>query len=243
MKYLFRITLLVALGACGPTDKEEKGSKDDGVDRAYREDGSLYSEMSYKDKKLHGICKTYHSNGKVFREETYANDKKHGKFTQYYQDGTMHSEMMYDSGKIDGIVRRYHKDGKLKAEAPFKKGCECLGLKEYILNGDPRPHYPEIVIKTEDKLLSSASYYIHLSLTERVRKVEFFKGYLKEGCLHDGLESVISDAKNTGRIGYTVIQGEFVMERINVVAKIETIAGNILVTQRSYNVAIDFPRF
>lgn len=243
MKYLVRIALLVGLGACGSADKEGKGSKDNGVDRVYREDGSLYSEMSYKDHKLHGICKTYHENGKVFREETYTNDKKHGKFTQYYQDGTMHSEMLYDSGKIDGIVRRYHKDGKLKAEAFFKKGCECLGLKEYILNGDPRPHYPEIVIKTEDKLLSTASYYIHLSLTERVKKVEFFKGNLKDGCLYDGLESVISNDKNTGRIGYTVVPGEFVMERINIIAKIETIAGNILVTQRSYNVAIDFPRF
>lgn len=242
MKYLLRITLLLALGACGSADKEDKTSSD-GVDRVYREDGSLYSEMAYKDKKLDGISKTYHSNGKVFREETYANDKKHGKSIQYYQDGTMHSETMYDNGRIEGIVKRYHKDGKLKAEAPFKKGCECLGLKEYILNGDPRPHYPDIVIEAVDKVVESGVYYIRLSVTERVQKAEFYYGNLNDGCLHDGLIPIRPTGKDKGEMSYKMVPGQMLTEQVNIVAKIETIAGNILVKQRSYKVSIDHHLF
>jgi hypothetical protein len=245
MKCLYYLVLLSVAVSCSTSDKkkEEEGSTENGIVKNYRADGvTLFSEVSYEHGKLNGVSKTYHPDGKLFLEEWYVNDKRQGKVTQYYQSGIIHSETLYDSGKIHGIVKRYHKDGKLKAEAPYKQGCACLGLKEYILNGDPRPHYPEIVIKTEDKMLSQASYYVHLSLTERVKKVEFFKGYLKDGCLPDDLERIPSGGDDKkARIGYGVGPGDFVMEKINIVAKIETIAGNILVTQQSYTVSVDFP--
>lgn len=243
MKVVVTIALFTILTSCSSFDKKKDNSEKEGVVKNFRPDGTLYSEASYHNEKLHGVSKTYHPNGKLFLEESYVNGTKHGKTIQYYQTGILYSETNYDSGKIHGIVKRYHKDGKLKAEAPYNHGCECLGLKEYILNGNPRPHYPEIVIRTEDKMLTQASYYIHLSLTERVKKVEYFRGYLKEGCLHNELEPIMSTGEDRGRIGYTIGPGEFVMEKINVIARIETITGNVLVTQKSFNVAADFPPF
>jgi hypothetical protein len=74
-----------------------------------------------------------------------------------------------------------------------------------------------------------------------VKKVEFFKGYLKDGCLHDNLEPIPSIGEDKAQIAYGVGPGDFVMEKINIVARIETIAGNILVTQRPVTVSVDFP--
>lgn len=214
-----------------------------GIVKTYREDGSIYTEANYVNGSLNGICKTYHPNGKLFREENYIDNIVQGKVLQYYQSGILYSETNYDSGKIEGVVKRYHKDGKLKAEAPFKKGCECLGLKEYILNGDPRPHYPDIVIEAVDKVVESGAYYIRLSLTERVKKAEFYYGDLNDGCLHDGLIPIRPTGKDTGEIGYKLVAGQTLTEQINIVAKIETIAGNILVKQISYKVSIEHHLF
>jgi antitoxin component YwqK of YwqJK toxin-antitoxin module len=216
---------------------------ENGMVKTYREDGSIYTEANYINGSLDGICKTYHPNGKVFRVENYSNNILQGRVLQYYQSGILYSETNYDSGKTEGVVKRYHKDGKLKAEAPFKNGCECLGLKEYVLNGDPRPHYPEIVIETDDKVVESGAYYIRLSLTERVKKAEFYYGELKEGCLHDGLIPIRPTGKDTGEIGYKLVKGQTLTEQINIVAKIETIAGNILVKQELLKVSINHHLF
>ncbi len=184
------------------------------------------------------MSKVYHPNGKIYLETEWANDKRHGLTKQYFQSGILYSETYYDSGKITGILKKYHKDGKLKAEVPYNKGMECAGLKEYILDGTPRPHYPEIVITPENKILSEGYYYLHLSVSERIHKVTFYKGYLKENCLHSNLEKVSPAAKNKAKWSYALSQGQFVMETVNFIAKIETVAGNTLVVQKSFNVAI-----
>lgn len=242
MKALIRIFALLVLVACG-RETSETGEVTDGVVRTYRDDGSVITEFTYKNGKRNGLCKTYHPTGKIYREDMFADDVLHGMAKQYYNTGILYSETNYDSGRIDGVQKLYHKDGKLKAEAPFKKDCACLGLKEYILNGDPRPHYPEIVVTTENAILSTGYYYVRLSLTERVKEAQFYVGNLKDGCWHDGLDVVPVLGKDKGELRYEVSPGMFVMERINIVAKIKTIAGNTLITQRSYNVSADFPNF
>jgi hypothetical protein len=236
VSHLFFLLLLILVSCNSQTgDEQEK----DGIVKSYRSDGRLYTEFSYEKGKRAGISKTYHPDGKVYLEEEYVNGKRHGKTTQYYQSGKIYSETIYDSGKVHGIVKRYHKDGKLKAEVPYQFDCACIGLKEYILDGSPRPTYPEIVITTDDKRLSNATYYLNLSLTERVKKVEFFKGDLNRGCLHDKLEAIRATAEDKARIDYDLGKGGSVTDRVSIVAKIETIAGNTLVIQKSYNVDVD----
>ncbi len=240
MRYLYRIAFALLLVACAPTkEKVPESTVKNGIKKVYRDDGRLHQELAYKDDKLNGLSKVYHPNGKLYLETEWANDKRHGITKQYFQSGILYSETQYDSGKITGILKKYHKDGKLKAEAPYNKGMECAGLKEYILSGEPRPHYPSIVIRPENKILSEGAYFLHLSLTERVHKVTYYKGNLKENCLHSNLERIYEDGKNKGMYAYTLSHGQFVMETVNFVAKVETIAGNVLVIQKSFNVAVD----
>jgi hypothetical protein len=237
MRYLYQGILLLLLIAC-TAPKEPESTVKNGIITVYRSDGRLHKELAYEKNKLQGLSKIYHPNGIVYLETEYANDKRHGLTRQYFQSGILYSETQYDSGKITGILKKYHKDGKLKAEVPYNKGMECAGLKEYILNGEPRPHYPAIVITPENKILSEGYYYLHLSVSERVHKVTFYKGYLKDNCLHSDLEKIYPDAKNKAKLSYALSQGQFVMETVNFIAKVETIAGNTLVVQKSFNVAV-----
>lgn len=241
MRYLYRLTFvaLFFVGCTVSREKEPESTIKNGVITVYRDDGRLHKELAYKNDKLHGLSKIYHPDGKLYLETEWANDKRHGLTKQYYQNGILYSETYYDSGKITGILKRYHKDGKLKSEAHYNKGMECAGLKEYILNGDPRPHYPAIVVIPENKILSEGYYYLHLSLTERVKKVTYYKGNLKANCLHSDLERIYADGKDKAMFVYTLGYGQFVMENVNFIAKIETIAGNVLVVQKTVNVAIE----
>lgn len=232
--------LVIVLIACSsPKKKETESAIKNGIISVYRDDGRLHKELSYKNGKLHGLSKIFHPNGKLYLETEWANDKRHGLTKQYFQNGILYSETYYDSGQITGTLKKYHKDGKLKAEMRYKNGEECTGLKEYILSGESRPHYPEIVITPENKILSEGYYYLHVSLSERVHKVTYYKGLLKDGCLHKGLETIYADGKNKGMYAYALSPGQFVMETINIVAKVETIAGNVLVIQKSMNVAVE----
>lgn len=238
MRYVFWL-VIVLISCSSPKKKETESAVKNGIINVYRDDGRLHKELSYKDGKLHGLSKIYHPNGKLYLETEWANDKRHGLTKQYFQNGILYSETYYDSGQITGTLKKYHKDGKLKAEMRYKNGEECTGLKEYILSGEPRPHYPEIVITPENKILSEGYYYLHVSLSERVHKVTYYKGHLKDGCLHKGLETIYADGKNKGMYAYALSPGQFVMETINIVAKVETIAGNVLVIQKSMNVAVE----
>lgn len=239
MKVLQPFAIFMLLFACAPADKEnEKPTVKNGIIKVYREDGRLHKELAYKNDTLHGLSKVYHPNGKLYLETEWANNKRHGLTKQYFQSGILYSETHYDSGRITGTLKKYHKDGKLKAEVPYNKGMECAGLKEYILNGDPRPYYPSIVIKTEDKIKTEGNYYLKFSISERVRRVTFYRGTLRDNCLHSELEKLHQSSPEDAMLVYPMGRGQYFDETENFIAKIETIAGNMLVVQKSFHVKI-----
>ncbi len=238
MRIFFRIAGFIMLAGCAA---ETLDSEKIHVVTIHRTDGMVYSEVSYKGEKPHGPSRLYHPDGKLFLEIMYKDGVKHGISKQYYQrTGTLYLEAEYVDGVMQGAAKKYHKDGKLKAEMSFQDDFECLGLKEYILNGEPRPHYPEIIVTPENKLLIDNQYVLHVSLSERVQSAEFFMGELKNGCLHDALQSVTPVGKDKGEIIINVVPGESLKATINIIARIQTIAGNVLVTQLSHRVEINF---
>jgi MORN repeat variant len=238
MRIVFRIAFFTLLAGCAT---ETLDSEKLHVVTIHRTNGRVYSEVSYKGEKPHGPSRIYHPDGKLFLEIMYRDGLKHGTSRQYYQrTGTLYLEAEYVNGTMEGVAKKYHKDGKLKAEMAFREDYACVGLKEYILNGDPRPHYPEIIVTPENKLLTDNQYVLHVSLSERVQSAEFFIGELKNGCLHDVLQDVSPVGKDKGMITINVVPGESLKATINIIARIETIAGNVLVTQLSHRVDINF---
>jgi hypothetical protein len=237
MKIILRIVCLFLLAGCA---QETKDSEEIHVVTIHRIDGTVYSEVSYKGEKPHGPSKLYHPNGKLYLDIMYQDGVKHGPSKQYYSSGMLYLEAVYVNGVMEGVAKKYHKDGKLKAEMLFRDDFPCVGLKEYILDGDPRPHYPEIIITPENRLLTNNEYLLHVSLSERVQAATFFIGVLDGDCLHDALQDVSPDGNEKGTIAINVVPGESVKGVINVIARIETIAGNILVTQQTHRLEIDF---
>lgn len=238
MRIIFSGAILGLLTAC--TMQADFDSEKVNIIRSYRPDGRLYAEVEYLHDKPHGLGIQYHPNGKPYIQAGYKNGLKHGIAKQYYQNGALYSETPFVNGRIEGVVRKYHKDGKLKAEIPYKNDAECMGLKEYILNGDPRPHYPEIIITPENLLLNQSRYLLHVRLSERVQSAAFFIGDLTEGCMNETLTDVTPTGKDTGVIDITVQPGDLVKGNINVIARIETLTGNILVTQQQHALLIDY---
>jgi hypothetical protein len=237
MKTILQLVSYVLLAGCA---QESVDSEEIHVVTIHRTDGMVYSEVSYKDEKPHGPSRIYHPNGKLYLEIMYRDGVKHGLSKQYYQSGMMYMEAQYVEGVMEGLAKKYHKDGKLKAEMPFRDDFPCAGLKEYILNGDPRPHYPEIIITPENKLLTSNEYLLHITLSERVQSATFFMGELSNGCLHDALQDVSPTGNDKGTIAINVVPGESIKGVINIIARIETIAGNVLVTQQTHRLEINF---
>ena len=234
MKTLLQLMCFMLFAGCA---QETPDAEEMHVVTIHRTDGRVYSEVSYKGEKPHGPSKIYHPDGKLFLEIMYQDGVKHGSSKQYYQSGMLYLEATYVNGVMEGVARKYHKDGKLKAEMPFKDDFPCAGLKEYILNGDPRPHYPEIIITPENKLLTNNEYLLHVSLSERVQSAAFFMGTLNSDCLHEALQDVTPTGKDSGVV---TIHVESVHGMINIAARIETIAGNVLVTQQLHRLEIDF---
>ncbi|HMV08867.1 MAG TPA: hypothetical protein PK325_12890 [Cyclobacteriaceae bacterium] len=243
MRRIVGLSMIALLIGCNsPKKKEPESAVKNGIVTVYRDDGRLHKELSYKDGKLNGLSKVYHPNGKLYLETEWANDKRHGLTRQYFQSGILYSETYYDSGKITGVLKKYHKDGKLKAEMPYKNGVECAGLKEYILNGDPRPHYPEIVITTDNKIKTEGIYYLKFSVSERVHKATFYRGRLKDDCLHSELEKIYQPKDDEALLAYPVSDFQIIDQTDNFIAKIETIAGNVLVVEKPYRIKIQ-PEF
>lgn len=240
--YLFPIWLLLGCsGDNSKTNSKKAKGKKDGIVQSRYPDGTIRAEIFYKDGKQHGRAKEFYKDGVLAREIDYVNNIKHGWARRYWESGNLYQETPYDSGKIHGVQKKYNGKGAVTAEATFYQGFECQGLKEYLENGKLKTEYPKINVTSEDRLLSEASYYIKLTMSEKVKKVEYFKGSLKNGCLHNDLLPIMSDGKGRGKIIYNVFPGEIVMENITIIAKVETVDGNIYITHRGYNVAIDFP--
>jgi hypothetical protein len=239
--YCFSLSILVGCSGDNSKSDSKSGKKKNGVVKSYYPDGAIKSEITFKDGKQHGKAKQYYNDGTLAREIDYANNIIHGWAKRYWETGKLYQETPYDSGKIHGVQKRYNGAGKLTAVATYSQGFDCMGLKEYLVDGSLKTEYPKIVLKTEDRLLSEASYYIRVSMSEKVKKVEYYMGNLTAGCMHDRLDPLMPDGKAKARIQFSILPGEIIMENINIIAKVETLAGNTYITQKPFNVAIEFP--
>jgi hypothetical protein len=232
---------LVLLFACKEkiTEASTPTGKLQGLHKYYFPDGKLYLEVNYKDSVPHGTTKRYFKAGGILEESEYRNGILHGITKTFYEDGTLSSQTPYDSGRIDGIKLKFRKDGTKTYEAPYQDGEPCAGLKEYFLSGNPVNNYPKIVVQPKNKLLTDDQYILEFSLSDNSKSVEFYKGTIKrDGCLSSA-NAPMYTSKGVARLFYFLPPGGFLMENINVIAKVKTDLGNYYFTQVSYNLAVE----
>jgi hypothetical protein len=231
-----------------PADTKEKktNGKETIVDgnktikKFYNADGSLRKEIHYEHGVQKGVSKEYYNDGKVYQEVNYENNLREGVARRYFETGVLSQETPYVKDKIHGIQKKYRRSGELMAEIPYQDDHLCMGLKEYSTDGKPKVQYPRIVITPIDNTLRNDTYILRLSLSDNSKGgVEYFLGDLaKAKYIEDYTEKII--VKNgVGEIKYPVPPGTFLMQQINVIAKIKTSQGNYYITQRAYNLSIE----
>lgn len=75
-KTIVLLVLMAMLAAC-----------DDGVQKAYWENGKLKSELRYKNDKLNGECVWYYQNGNKMSQGNYVDDVLEGSFMRWHPNG------------------------------------------------------------------------------------------------------------------------------------------------------------
>ena len=241
MRYLLIVCLLLA-GCEGKKQKQEgKNTEKENVVQSFDKSGKVTKEITMENGKKNGIAKTFYSNGNVNLEINYKDNLKNGISRRYYESGKLYQESEFRDGQQVGIQKKFDEEGKLLSVARFEEGEPCSGLKEYLDDGSERKSFPSIVITPVNRLLTDGVYILVVTLSDKSKRVNFYKGRLtKGGCLGNSLVPLAGDKKKgEGEIRYFLGQGQYVMEELNIVAEIKTRYGNSYLTQRSYNVAID----
>src|SRR5688572_5396001 len=113
------------------TEKKKKLPKRDGLVINKRKDGSILSEITLKDGKLHGPAKDYYVDGTLHAEFTYVAGLLENELKWYHKNGKLYKVSPYLHGKIHGTEKIYNTEGKLIAEQPYNYGFPGIGLKEY----------------------------------------------------------------------------------------------------------------
>lgn len=95
---------------------------DDGVQKAYWENGKLKSELRYENGKLNGECVWYTQNGELMKKACYHDDVLEGLCTCWHPNGKKASEEHYVNGKLDGEVRKWYDNGQIFQEGQYSDG-------------------------------------------------------------------------------------------------------------------------
>ena len=246
MKWTAYVLLSMALlVACEPPgDKKAKAAKkekvSDGVIQSHFKSGKLRAEIVVKNGKKEGLAVEYYENGNKFQEVNYKEGLQEGIAKKYFETGQLAQETLYKKGKRHGVQRKYRPNGKLVSEAEYFEDEPCIGLKEYLTDGSLKKKYPSIVIKPVDNILIDGTYVLHLSLSERAKEVEFFVGQLSGGkYIGKDVKTVWTDKFGKAELPFVVLPGQFIMEKVNIIARWKTTQGNYYIAQRTTNVAIE----
>ena len=94
------ILSFVFLLSCG-----EKKNED--FVKSYYDDGTIKSELRYKDGKLNGECWWYYQNGKPQLKITYTNDTLNGEAMRWYDNGNIESRYYFSNDQYDGLFESY----------------------------------------------------------------------------------------------------------------------------------------
>ncbi len=240
IRFFPSVIFLVLFSYCAKEQKNEQPKgKLQGLHKYYFPDGKLYLEINYKDSVPHGTTKRYFKSGQLLEQSEYRNGIQHGITKTYYEDGKLSSETPYDSGRVNGVKKKYRKDGSLAYEAPYYFDKPCTGLKEYFLSGKKVDNYPEIVIKPQNDLMTSGSYTLLISLSDKSKSVQFFEGALEDGKYIPNGGIAIATSNGVAKLYYFLPPGGFKMQKINIIAKTKTDLGNYYIATKSYNLAIE----
>lgn len=241
---LFLIVLLSGCSGKGSAKKESKSVNDTvsvpdtgftGISQ-YKSGQFLIKEVTFKNGIRHGLMKSFYKGGQVYQTFWYENGLREDSVKWYYLEGQLFRSTPYKHDTVDGIQKQYYRSGKTKARIGYSKGLRTPYFEEFTQDGKLIGNYPEIAVSILDKYKSEGKYTINLELTDKSKRVVFYRGEFTEGRFDTTKCQLIKtiDGKGTLTLAKTTAKG---LSHIGVVADIVTPFGNRLL---KYN-KIDLP--
>jgi hypothetical protein len=114
-----------------PSREAVSAAPREGLHREYYEDGTLKSEVGYKDGQIDGRCRLYYKNGNLRRQFYYHNGAVNGKAFEFYENGQYKVEGNYKNGVVDDVNKFYYENGNLYSFMVYQNG---MLLKNYVLD-------------------------------------------------------------------------------------------------------------
>ena len=127
----------------------------------FYDQGSLKSEVTYRDDKKNGYYKEYAENGDLLKVLKYIDDEVQPEArevtrpevqNEYYPDGTIKVSAMFRNGVPDGIRREYNPDGTVQHSWLYSNGTvvgEGIEKDDGNRDGPWKDYYPDGKIKSE----------------------------------------------------------------------------------------------
>ena len=204
----------------------------------FYEQGSLKSEITYKDDLKNGYLKEYAENGDLLKISKYVDDilqpeaeeiQKLETQNEYYPDGKVKISAMFRNGVPEGIKREYKSDGTIEKAYLYKNGViigEGIVMEDGNRDGHWKDYYADGSLKAEGnydngKQIGEWKYYHSNGKTEQTGKFNkqgkyegTWKWYfdngqlLKEERYRNGLRDGLSTEYD--ETGKVITEGEFV---------------------------------
>jgi hypothetical protein len=246
----FSITKLMAIVAFAliaiyffnnePPTVEEIVKEDpyNGIRKRYRDDGTLFAEVTYKDSIREGIARNYYRNGRVHLEMTYVKGGRHGDAITYYESGDIYQITPYVQNQRSGIQKKYYKGNILMAEIPFENNEQIPGIKEYTKAGVPIPNNEKIVFRLIDKTAFENKYDLEIRLSDNSPNAKVSKVMRSENG-KENFEWPMETIKGKAVDVFYIQPGQTLMETLIYKVERKTGLGNNEVFKATYNLAIE----
>lgn len=227
--------------SCEPGGEKESKVNDpyNGLRKSYREDGSLLSEINYKDSIREGLARNYFRNGKVQREVNYVKGVMEGESRAYYENGDLHTVTPYVKGKRHGIQKKYYPGNKLMAEIPFEDNEQTVGLKEYSkTTGKMITKETRIVFNLKDNTAFKNEVDLEIKLSDGSRNAKFMR-YLPGEKGNKGTSYHLVTIDGKAEETFFILPGASRMEKVHIVGTRRTRLGNDEIIKGTYNLAVE----
>jgi antitoxin component YwqK of YwqJK toxin-antitoxin module len=155
------------------------GGKKDGYWASFNHNGSVKSEIAYKNGS--GEYREYHSDGKLKVKGTIVDGQNQGKWEYYFNDGKLEGQCTFEKGK--GIYYGYYPDGTLQTKGTIdnelRVGTWELYEQDGSLSGYYKPIYENKALVNEINALITKSKTPTVAKTATAKTVRKGFNYFK----------------------------------------------------------------
>lgn len=221
--------------------RDNEGKIVSGTVKQYKKNKVLYAIRNVKDYKLDGKSTIFYKDGKTIRSIVYYNmGKKNGEAKTYYSNGSIYKEYNYKDGLLDGKQVKYRQNGNIRSIAYYRNGEPGSNLKEYLTNGELKKKYPKIAVETIDKTLLTGDYIVSIHMSDKSKDVTYYMGKLdKDGFISDDAMPMGRRQNGVLELKYRVLPGQYLVEKLELIAKVKTFQHNYYITTKTYNIAFE----